>query len=332
MEQADEIMPRRDLMQQVHDEHVVVGGDIGVLIDGRNLELPGRHFVMPGLGRDAEAEQGVLHILHEGHDTRRDGAEVMVFHLLALGGRGAHQRAARQQQVGTQGGQTAVNEEVLLFRAHTGTHEGGRGVAEQAQDAHGLPGKGGNGAHEGDLAVQGLARIAVEQGGHMQRAADDEGGDSGVPGRVAAGLEGGAQAAGREGGGIGLTADEHLAREFVDDAAFAGGAQEGVMLFGGQAGHGLEPVGVVRGALADGPVFHGAGHGIRDVRVKAFAAGDGGLQRAEHGLGQALLQDVEREDVATEDGVDISGGGLVIRVALGDLPDGVSAGIHKGTP
>ena len=202
----------------------------------------------------------------------------------------------------------------------------------QAQDAQGLAGKGGNGTHERDLAVQGLARIAVEQGGHMQGAADDEGRDRGIPGRVAAGLEGGAQATGREGGGIGLAADEHLAREFVDDAAFAGGGQEGVVLFGRQAGHGLEPVGVVRGALADGPVLHGAGHGIRDVRVKAFAAGDGGLQHAEHGLGQTLLQDVEGEDVTTEDGVDIGGRGLVVRMALGDLPDGISSSIHGETP
>jgi len=86
----------------------------------------------------------------------------------------------------------------------------------------------------------------------------------------------------------------------------------------------------VRGALADGPVLHGAGHGIRDVRIEAFAAGDGGLQHAEHGLGQALLQDVEGENVATEDGVDLGGGGLVVRVALGYLPDGISAGIHEG--
>ena len=332
VEQTDEVMPRRDLVQQVHDEHVVVGGDIGVLVDGRDLELTGGHFIMPGLGRDAEAEQGVLHILHEGHDTRRDGTEVVVLHLLALGRRGAHQRAARQQQVGAQGGQTAVNEEIFLFRPHAGTHEGGRIVAEQAQDAQGLAGKGGDGAHERDLAVQGLARIAVEQGGHMQGATDDEGRDRGIPGRVAAGLEGGAQAAGREGGGIGLAADEHLAREFVDDAAFAGGGQEGVVLFGRQAGHGLEPVGVVRGPLADGPVLHGTGHGIRDVRVKAFTAGDGGLQRAEHGLGQTLLQDVEGENVTTEDGVDIGGRGLVVRMALGDLPDGISSSIHGETP
>jgi len=31
------------------------------------------------------------------------------------------------------------------------------------------------------------------------------------------------------------------------------------MLFGGEAGHGLEPVGEVGSALFDGPVLHGAG-------------------------------------------------------------------------
>ena len=98
---------------------------------------------------------------------------------------------------------------------------------------------------------------------------EDVGGGGGVPGGVAAGFKGGADAAGGEGGGVRLALDEFLAGEFEDRLAIAGGREERVMLFGGDAGHGVEDVGVVGGALFDGPVLHGDGDGI----------GDGGVQR-----------------------------------------------------
>ena len=38
------------------------------------------------------------------------------------------------------------------------------------------------------------------------------------------------------------------------------GGQEGVQLAGGDAGHGLEPVGKVGGPLLQSPLLHGVGH------------------------------------------------------------------------
>ena len=64
------------------------------------------------------------------------------------------------------------------------------------------------------------------------------------------------------------------------------GWQEAVVLLGGQAGHGLEQVREVGGALFDGPVLHGGGDGVGDGRVERRAVLDGLLQRLEDGLGQ----------------------------------------------
>ena len=46
------------------------------------------------------------------------------------------------------------------------------------------------------------------------------------------------------------------------------------MLFGGNAGHRLEPVSIVGGALFDGPVFHRLGHNIRRLKIKAVPFGN----------------------------------------------------------
>ena len=58
------------------------------------------------------------------------------------------------------------------------------------------------------------------------------------------------------------------------------------MLLGGDAGHGLEPVGEMGGALFDGPVLHGVGHNRCRRAVKPLAFIYGTLDLLEHVLGQ----------------------------------------------
>ena len=43
------------IFQDRHQQLLMVGRDVGRFKKGRNLELSGRHFVMPGLGRNAQA-------------------------------------------------------------------------------------------------------------------------------------------------------------------------------------------------------------------------------------------------------------------------------------
>ena len=72
------------------------------------------------------------------------------------------------------------------------------------------------------------------------------------------------------------------------------------MLLGGEAGHRLEQVGVVGGALLHGPVLHGGGDGVGDGRVERRALLDGLLQGLEDRLGQPLPLHLFVEDVDAE--------------------------------
>ena len=175
---------------------------------------------MAGLGRDAQAPELAVEIHHEGQHALADGAEVLVFELLALGRGSAEEGAAGEDEVRALLGQASVDQEVLLLGPDGGEDAAGGGVAEPAQDAQGLLAQGLLRAQQRDLVVQGLAGVRDEGGGDGQGDAvgldlqEDRAGD--VPGGVAAGLEGGADAARREGAGVGLALDEALAGELGD--------------------------------------------------------------------------------------------------------------------
>jgi hypothetical protein len=77
------------------------------------------------------------------------------------------------------------------------------------------------------------------------------------------------------------------------------------VLFGGDAGHGLEEVGEVGSALFDGPVLHGRRDGIGGVGVEGRALADGLLEGLEDGLGEALALDFFVEDVDAEEVFDV---------------------------
>ena len=92
-----------------------------------------------------------------------------------------------------------------------------------------------------------------------------------VPGRVAAGLEGGAQASAGEARRVRLALHQLLAGEALDDLALSRYLDEGVVLFGGRAGHGLEPVSEVGGPVLERPFLHCVGDGVRGLYVELLA-------------------------------------------------------------
>ena len=100
VEQRHQAVLRGGAAHDLHRQHLVVGGEVGVLEDRRQFVLAGRHFVVPGLDRHAQLEQLGLAVGHAGDDALGDGAEVLVFQLLALGRRGAEEGAAGVDQVG----------------------------------------------------------------------------------------------------------------------------------------------------------------------------------------------------------------------------------------
>ena len=106
-----------DALQRHHDHHLMVGGDVGVLEDRRDLVLARRDFVVPRLDRHAELVQLALGLQHAGEHALGNRAEVLIFELLALRRLGAEQRAAGVDQVGPREVEVAVDQEVFLLRA-----------------------------------------------------------------------------------------------------------------------------------------------------------------------------------------------------------------------
>ena len=139
------------------------------------------------------------------------------------------------------------------------------------------------------------ARIGAEGGGDAQDLVLNEGGAGGIPSGVATGLEGSAKAAIGEAGGVRLALDEVLARKLGNGGAVVVGLQEAVVLLGSDARKRLEPVGVVRSALGDGPDLHGVGDGVGRVQVERLTVLEGCSEALPNVLGEVVFHDFLRE-------------------------------------
>ena len=168
------------------------------------------------------------------------------------------------------------------------------------QHLAGLIGDGLHRAQQRGLFVQRLAGVGAERSGDAQRIILHKGVAGGVPGGVAAGLGRSAQAAGREAGRIRLALHKLLAGKLHNNAAVFGGADEAVVLFTGHARQRLEPVGIVRGAVLNGPVLHGVGHHVGYFHVQRRTAPDRLMQRFISRARQALFHHVVVEYHAAE--------------------------------
>ena len=337
VDQEHQAVMLRDAAHQAHDDHVVVRADRGGLVDRRHLELAGRDLVVAGLGRDAEAPQLAVDVHHEGEDPLADRAEVLVLQLLALGRRGTEQGPPGQQQVRPLLGQPPVDQEVLLLRPDVGEDPLGRRVVEPAEDPQRLRAERLLGPQERDLEVERLAGIGDVGGRDRQRdpvrldLQEDRAGD--VPAGVAAGLEGRAQAAGRERARVGLALEQVAAGELGDRLAVAGRGQERVVLLRRGAGHRHEPVGVVGRAVGERPLLHAVRDGVHDGRIERLVALDRLAELAEDRLGEVVALGALVEDVLA---VDVGAGVLEVALRLldpvtGDLRDGGLSGGH-GSP
>ncbi len=170
MEEAHQAVAVRHLFHDLHHQLVLVAGGVGVGIDGGHLVLGGGHFVVLGLGGNAQGPKGLVQVLHVGGHPGLDGAEVVIVQLLAPGRLGPEERPARHAQVLALVIERLVHQEVLLLGAHLGHHLSGFRVAEEAEDADGLAADLLNGAEEGHFLVQGLAGVGAEDGGDAERA------------------------------------------------------------------------------------------------------------------------------------------------------------------
>ena len=304
VQQADEPVAARDVLQHLHRQHLVVDADVRVLEDRRDLVLGRRDLVVAGLDRHAELGQLLLALEHVGQHALGDRAEVVVVELVALRRLGAEQRAARRHQVGALEVVLLVDQEVLLLGAD-GREDLLGALAEQRQGLDGRDRQRLHRAQQRDLRVQRLARPRRERRRDAEQGAvgvlEQERRRARVPRGVAARLEGRADAARRERGRVRLALDELLAGELGDRRAVTRGRVEGVVLLGRRARERLEPVRVVGRAALHRPLLHRRGDGVGEVGVERAAGLHGGLELLVDGLGEALALDDGGEDVGAED-------------------------------
>ena len=255
--------------------------------------LAGGHLVVLGGGRDRQLPKLLVQVRHELTHPVADDPEILVVQLLALRGGSAEQGPAGVNQVPALHILLPVHQKILLLRAHAGGDLFGGRVAKKPQDAQGLGVDGLHGPQQGGLFIQGFPGVGHEDGGDTQNGPAGhllhEGGGGHVPGGVAAGVVGGAQAPGGERGRVRLTHDKLLAGELQNGLAVLRGGEERVVLFRRDAGEGLEPVGIVGRALFHRPVLHGVGHDVGGLHADVAAV----LHHVHHLLvdllGEALL-------------------------------------------
>ena len=305
VQQADEAEALGDFLEHMHGDHIVVHGEVLFLEDRGDLELRGADFVVLRAGRHTELPQLAVHLVHERHDAGLDVPEVMVFHLLVAGRTAAEERATGLQQVQAFLEVLAIDQEVFLFRAQRGKGARDSLDAEQFPHARELGGQRVLRAEEPGFLVQCVAMPAAEDGRNEEHAAalgvfTHKRGAGGVPGRVAAGLERGAQAARREAGGVRFALDQFLAGEGRHRAAFAVWREERLMLLGRDAGQRLEQVGEMRGAFFQRPRLHGIRDLVRDGMVQRLALDDRRNEFLVGVFGEVISHRLQAEDILAE--------------------------------
>ena len=137
VQEAHEAVAAGDVLQQLHRELLVVGADVRVLEDRRDLELGRGDLVVAGLHRHAEAAQLALGLEHVREHALGDRAEVVVVELVALRRLGAEQRAAGRDEVRALVVVLLVDQEVLLLGADGREDALDAGHAEQLERADG---------------------------------------------------------------------------------------------------------------------------------------------------------------------------------------------------
>mmetsp|Transcript_31993 Transcript_31993/g.83717 ORF Transcript_31993/g.83717 Transcript_31993/m.83717 type:complete len:601 (-) Transcript_31993:504-2306(-) len=210
VENTNEAVLLRNLFDELHEGEVLVdlgGGDAEVW---RALVLVGRDLAVARLEGAAHLEALVHDLLHTGKGDLVERRHVVVAHLLAAGGRAAHDGAAGHLQVRTLVVRRARDEEELLLQADVGDDAVDL-PSEELHEALALHGDGAHRLEQRRLLVEGRAVPRDENCRDEDGIAANEDGRRRVERRVAAGGVGGTEAAVLVRGAVGLTLDELVA-------------------------------------------------------------------------------------------------------------------------
>ena len=230
--------------------------------------LGGRRFVVSGLCGNAQAPQLLVEFAHIRGDSRLDGSEIVVLEVLSFRRTRAEKRSAGKAKILSFFEILFRDQEIFLFGAHGGIDLFDVGYPERLQQAFGFLVDSFHRAQEGRFFVESLAGIRTKRRGYAQYAVLYERVGAGIPVCIAARLERRPQSARRKTRSVRFALDKFLTGKLGQHAAARDGGDETLVLFGGNARHGLEPVREMGGAFFQRPVFHGVGYHVGGFRRK----------------------------------------------------------------
>ena len=151
----------------------MVDSQVTLLVDGSQLKLVGSHLIMARLTGNGQFKGLNLEILHKGLYTIRNGAEIVIVHLLVLRTLMPHQRTTCQHQIRTGGIESFINEEIFLFPTQIDTYLVNI-VVEILADVNRCFVDGVERTQQRGFVVEGFACIGDEDGGDTESVVDDK--------------------------------------------------------------------------------------------------------------------------------------------------------------
>lgn len=198
-----------------------------------------------------------------------------------------HQGAAGDHKVRSRGIERLIDKEIFLLPSEVGIYLRDR-LVEEAADRGGRIRNGLEGLFERGFVVQGLTGVGDEDGRDAEGVIDDKHRGSRIPGRVASGLECGADASVGERGCVRFLLGEGLSVKSLYDSTLAVILDQRVVLLGGALCQRLEPVGHVGHVMLHSPLFHTLCDSVSGLPVKGLSVVDAVKERVQ-GLGVQVL-------------------------------------------
>ncbi len=256
VKQYAEIVLARRFFHDIHQQEVVVVGEVTLFEDRCTLILVRCYFVVTRRYRNSEQQRFHFIVAHKSGYTIRNGTEVVIVELLAFRRRMSEQRAAGHHQIGTRIEQRLVNEEVFLFPAK-GCIYFFNVFIEVLANFNGSFVHSVQRFDQRHFVVERFTCIGNEDGRDTKRLTDHKRRRRWVPGCITTGFEGIADTTVREGRCIRFLLNEQIAVEFLDRTSRAYRLEESIVFFSCRSCKRLEPVCIVCRSFCERPVFHG---------------------------------------------------------------------------
>ena len=275
VKQANKTVSARNLLHNLHRKLVVVGCDIGGRIDRRQLVLSRSNLVVFRLCQDTQLPEFVIEFLHKGGNSRLDDTKVMVIHFLSLWRLCTEQGTSGKTKVGTLIVHFFCDKEIFLLGSDRTGYSLYAVVAEQFEDTECLLVKSLHRTQKRSLLVKGMTAVGAECGRNTQGLTLNKRVRRGIPCGITSCLKSGTKTTAGERRSIRLTLNKLFAGKFHNDTAIRRRRNKAVVLFCGDTGKRLEPMGIVCCSLGDRPILHSGGNciGNADIQFCAFING-----------------------------------------------------------